>query len=307
MKKILSGEPVPNIAENKRFTIVNESVRKGFVQELDGYTIDEVKRLKKAHKVSSKIEIIQGVTVRYLTPPKINEYHANHLFIHMHPGGHIFGGGEASIHEGILIAALAGIQVISIDYRMPPAHPYPAGLEDVLTVYKELLKKTPAEHIAIGGSSAGGGLALATIHQLKALNLDLPSVIFAGSPWADLTKTGDSHFTNEGIDHILISYDGWLKDAAKFYAGKNDIKNPLISPIYGDFSSFPPTYLVTGTRDLFLSDVVRTHRKLKQAGTLAELNVYEGLSHIDYLINANIPESKEIFEELAKFLKQHLK
>ncbi len=306
-RKILSAEKTPNIEENKRFTITEESFREGFIQELDGYTINEVEKLKKELKVSSEKEIIKGVTVRRLTPLKIDEQHTEHLFIHLHPGGHIFGGGEASIHEGILIAALANIEVISIDYRMPPTHPYPAGLEDVITIYKELLKKTSPENIAIGGSSAGGGLAFAAIHQLKVLNLDLPKAIFAGSPWVDLTKTGDSHFTNEGIDHILISYEGWLKEAAKFYAGENDLKKPLISPIYGDFTLFPPTHLVIGTRDLFLSDVVRAHRKLKQAGIIAELNVYEGLSHIDYLIYSNIPESKEIFKELNKFLKQYLK
>ena len=144
------------------------------------------------------------------------------------------------------------------------------------------------------------------IHKFKELNLDLPAAVFAGTPWSDLSKTGDSQYTNEGIDHILVSYDGWMKDAAKLYGGEYDLKNPLISPVYGDFTSFPPTYLVTGTRDLLLSDVVRTHRKIKLAEGIAELNVYEGMSHAGYLLFPNIPESTQVYTELGEFLTKYL-
>ncbi len=161
----------------------------------------------------------------------------------------------------MVIASQVKIPVLSIDYRMPPEHPFPGAVQDVVAVYKHLLKTRHARSIALGGSSAGGGLALASTHKLIELGLDIPAALFAGTPWADLTKTGDSHYTNEGIDRILVTYDGLLADAAKLFAGDHDMKNPLISPVYGDFTGFFPTYLVTGTRDLFLSDVVRTHRK----------------------------------------------
>ena len=110
----------------------------------------------------------------------------------------------------------------------------------------------------------------------------------------------------EGIDRILVGYDGLLSASARLYAGDHDLKNPLLSPLYGDFQGFPPTYLVTGTRDLFLSDVVRTHRKLREAGVVADLNVYEGVSHADYLVMPTSPESQQVFAELGGFLRQHL-
>jgi monoterpene epsilon-lactone hydrolase len=100
----------------------------------------------------------------------------------------------------------------------------------------------------------------------------------AGTPWSDMTRTGDTYFTNEKVDNILVSNDGWLGDAAKLYDNGDDLRAQL-SPIYGDLSGFPPTILTSGTRELFLSNAVRVHRKLRQAGTVADLHVFEGQSH----------------------------
>ena len=114
-------------------------------------------------------------------------------------------------------------------------------------------------------------------------------------------------YTNEGLDRVLVTYDGSLGAAARLYAAGHDMKDPLISPIYGDFDGFPATMLVTGTRDLFLSDVVRTHRKLRAAGVTADLHVYEGMSHAGYLVAAQSPESIDMYQELSAFLDKHLK
>jgi acetyl esterase/lipase len=121
-----------------------------------------------------------------------------------------------------------------------------------------------------------------------------------------LTKNGDSLYVNEGIDRKIVTYDGFITAAAKLYANGTDLKNPGLSPVYGDFSGFPPTMLVTGTRDLFLSLTVRVHRKMKAAGVVADLNVYEGLSHVEYFVVPDAPESIEVYSELKKFLKQYL-
>ena len=125
-------------------------------------------------------------------------------------------------------------------------------------------------------------------------------------PWTDLTKTGDSYYTNEGVDRLLVTYDGLLEGAARLYAGDHDLKDPLISPIYGDFHGFPPTFLVTGTRDLFLSCTVRAHTALRAAGAVADILVFEGVSHGDYATEADSPESKQTYAELNAFLLQHL-
>ena len=121
-----------------------------------------------------------------------------------------------------------------------------------------------------------------------------------------MTKTGDSYFVNEGVDNILVSYDGWLEDAAKLYAAGHDLKDPMLSPVYGDVTGFPPTLLTSGTRDLFLSNTVRMHLKLRQAGVNADLIVFEGMSHAQYHLNPGAPETRFHFTELGKFFSSHL-
>ncbi|MBV8606218.1 MAG: alpha/beta hydrolase [Singulisphaera sp.] len=121
-----------------------------------------------------------------------------------------------------------------------------------------------------------------------------------------MTETGDSYRTNEWLDNVLVSYNGYVSHAAQLYANGHDMKDPQLSPIYGDFHGFPPAILTTGTRDLFLSNTVRTHRKLREAGVEAELQVFEGISHAQYQLAANTPESKEAFEEIARFFDAHL-
>jgi monoterpene epsilon-lactone hydrolase len=98
-----------------------------------------------------------------------------------------------------------------------------------------------------------------------------------------------------------------LEGAAKLYAGDHALTDPLLSPVYDDFKGFPPTYLVSGTRDMFLSNTVRVHRKLRTAGVVADLNVYEGFSHGEYLKVFESPESQQVYAELRAFLLEHLK
>jgi len=121
--------------------------------------------------------------------------------------------------------------------------------------------------MAIVGTSTGGGMTLAMILRAKQEGLALPAAIAPGTPWSDLTETGDSYKTNEWLDNVLVSYSGYLSHAAALYANGHDMKDPQLSPIYGDFHGFPPAILTTGTRDLFLSNTVRTHRKLREAGS----------------------------------------
>ena len=250
-------------------------------------------------------DIIAGVAVHRVVPNDV--VLGKGLFIYVHGGAYVFGGGDASVGEGALIAARSGITTISIDYRMPPDDPHPAAVTDLEMVYRALLETHDATNIGMGGTSAGGGLSMAAVHHFKALGLPIPGALYLGTPWADLTKTGDTMFTLEGIDRVLVTYDGMLEAAALLYADGEDLKDPLLSPVYGDLAGFPATYLVTGTRDMFLSDTVRVHRKLRNSGVEADLNVYEGLSHAEYAFVAGSPEHEATYRELAEFLRRHLK
>ena len=233
--------------------------------------------------------------------------HEEHIFLYVHGGAYVFGGGPAAVSEAVVISATSGIPSVAIDYRMPPDHPFPAAVDDMEAVYRELLETHRPSSIAIGGTSAGGGLTLAAVHRFKAVGLPVPGALYLGTPWADLTDASDSLHTNEGIDRILVTYDGMLASAAKLYAGEAELTHALISPVYGDFTGFPPTYLVTGTRDMLLSDTARVHRKLRVAGVVADLNVYEGLSHAEYAFLVGSPEYQQTYGELAQFLATHLR
>jgi epsilon-lactone hydrolase len=160
--------------------------------------------------------------------------------------------------------------------------------------------------MAIFGTSTGGGLTLAMILRAKAENTPLPAAIAPSTPWSDLADIGDSYKTNEWVDNVLVTWNGWLGDAARLYAGSHDMKEPYLSPIYGDFQGFPPAILTSGTRDLFLSNTVRTHRKLRRAGVEADLNIYEGQSHAQFDNDPDAPETKEAFTDIAKFFDKHL-
>ncbi|MFT4302022.1 MAG: alpha/beta hydrolase [Desulfovibrio sp.] len=279
---------------------------KSFVQSVAEATATELPGLREQMEVTVTPGSIAGVPVFTVTPRKIRPENSERILLHLHGGGYVLNPGETGTYEAILMAGMGGFKVLSVDYRMAPDFPYPAAMDDAVAVYRELLKTVPAEKIGVFGTSTGGGMTLALGLRAKAEGLPLPAALAPGTPWTDLTQTGDSYFVNEGVDNILVSYDGWLGEAAKVYANGHDMKDPMLSPIYGDVSGFPPTLLTTGTRDLFLSNTIRMHLKLRQAGIDADLIVFEGMSHAHYLMDPNAPETRFHFTELKKFFNQHL-
>ncbi|HEY1454585.1 MAG TPA: alpha/beta hydrolase [Roseiarcus sp.] len=268
--------------------------------------LDGLPALRQALGVTIQPAVIGGVKAFILEPRAIPPKNRNRLLVLIHGGAYVFYPGEAGTGEGTLMAGLGGFKVICIDYRMPPNDPYPAALDDTIAVWRELLKSTKPENVGMFGTSSGGGLLLATMLRAKDERLPLPGAIAPGTPWSDLDKIGDSYFANAWIDNYLVNYDRELASAARLYASGQDLRNPYLSPVYGDFSGFPPTILTTGTRDLFLSNTVRVHRKLRRAGVIAELNVYEGVSHAEYLALPDVPETREAFGEIAEFFDRHL-
>ena len=241
-----------------------------------------------------------------LTPESIPEANRNRLLFHLHGGGYVLFPGESGTREAILMAGYSGMKVISVDYRMPPDFPYPAALDDAIAVWKEVVKITNPKNIAIFGTSTGGGMTLAIVLRAEKEGLPLPAATAPCTPWSDLTKTGDTYFTNEMLDNVLVSDDGWLGDAAKLYADGHDPKDPMLSPVYGEFRGFSPTILTSGTRDLFLSNTVRVHRKMRAGGVDAELQIFEGQSHAQYQADPSAPETKEYFAEVALFFDKDL-
>jgi monoterpene epsilon-lactone hydrolase len=262
--------------------------------------------LRERFGVKSEPMTVNGVRAYMVTPNVIPLENRNRLLVHVHGGCYVLSGGEAATTEAIYMAGFGHFKVLSIDYRRPPEFPYPAALDDGIAVWKEALKMAQPKNMAIFGTSAGGALTLSMVLRAKQEGLPLPGAIAPGTPMSDLTKTGDSFYTNFMVDNVLVGSDGRCDAMARLYANGHDLKDPMLSPVYGDMHGFPPAILTTGTRDLLLSNTVRVHRKLRQAGVDAELQVYEGQSHAHYMRDSSAPETKEAFEEIARFFDRHL-
>ena len=249
---------------------------------------------------------IDGVKAYRVTPEVIPPENRNRLLVHVHGGCFVSFPGESGTVEAVYMAGFGRFKVISVDYRMPPDHPYPAALDDAMTVWKAATKMALPKNMAIFGSSAGGNLTLAMVLRAKQDKLPLPAAIAPGTPMSDLTGAGDSFQTNAMLDNVLVTYGANCDKRAALYTSGRDLKDPMLSPVYGDMRGFPPAILTTGTRDLLLSNTVRVHRKLRQAGVEAVLQVFEGQSHAQYYRDVSAPETKEAFEEIARFFDKHL-
>ncbi len=228
------------------------------------------------------------------------------VILYLHGGAFTLEDPFVTLPLSIPVAEQTGLKVIAVDYRLAPEHPYPAALDDCLAVYRDLLKTHRPGQIGVYGDSAGGGLALSLVLRAHAEKLPMPAVLALISPWADLTNTGDTYATLKGISPVL-DYEKNLRASATAYAGKRDLKDPLISPVYADYPAhFPPTLIQIGTRDMFLSNCARLQRKLKTASAnTVELSLWEGMWH-NFQAYSDIPEAGQALTELSRFLAQPL-
>ncbi len=221
------------------------------------------------------------------------------VVLDMHGGGLFLCGGELCRMMGIGTAARMGRRVWTIDYRMPLEHPYPSALDDCIAAYRALLRERSPREIVVSGGSAGGNLAAGLLLRARDEGLPMPAGLLLNTPEADLTESGDSFQTNEGVDPGLHS----LMPVNLLYADGHDLAHPYLSPLFGDLKGFPPTLLSTGTRDLYLSNTVRMHRALRAANVPAELHVTEAAPHTGF---PGSPEGEQINKEIRRFIHEIL-
>jgi acetyl esterase/lipase len=245
---------------------------------------------------------VDDVPVYVVTPDGLADDPDQPIYLDIHGGGFTMGFGPTCVVMAKRMTSQVGMKVWSVDYRMPPDHPYPAALDDCLAVYRRLLEDHPPERVVVGGASAGGNLAGALMLRARDEGLPMPAALVLLTPEADLTESGDTFATNLGIDSVLTSS---LATSIALYADGHDLTDPYLSPLFGTYSpSFPPTLLQSGTRDLFLSNTVRLHRKLRAAGVDAELHVFEAMPHGGFF---GAPEDDEIGVEVRRFIAAHLR
>lgn len=184
---------------------------------------------------------------------------------------------------------------------MPPDDPFPAALDDCVAAYRYALERHAPERIVVGGRSAGGNLAAALLLRARDEGLPMPAGLVLLSPQLDLTESGDSFEVNRLVDVVL---PGSLLPSSRLYAAAADLQQPYLSPLFGDVTGFPPTFIQSGTRDLFLSNAARMHRALCRAAVPAELHVFEAMPHGGFM--GGTPEDRELNEAVARFVRRCL-
>lgn len=219
-------------------------------------------------------------------------------YLDFHGGALVFGGGEACRAQARMQADQHGGVCYGVDYRMPPEHPYPAALDDAVMAYRHVLERHAPSRIVVGGRSAGGNLAAALLLRAADEGLPMPAGLVLLSPEVDLTESGDSFQVNQMVDVVL---PGSLMRNNLLYAAGADLSHPYLSPLFGALDGFPPTFVQSGTRDLFLSSAVRMHRALRRAQVEAELHVFEAMPHGGF--QGNTPEDRDLAAEVARFVR----
>jgi acetyl esterase/lipase len=256
--------------------------------------------LLKMFPVTVKDSTVAGVPVREVLPSTIK--HKDRVLICLHGGG--FNADSGSYSESIPVAGLTGVRVVSVLYRLAPENPFPAGLDDVIAVYKELLKAYKPSRIGIFGSSAGAGLALQAAVKMKQLKMPMPAALGPFSATASMADGGDSRslYNTDGLRGYVPIPNGTLNPE---YVGKTDPHDPVLSPIGADLHNMPPTLFLTSERDLLLSSTSSLSRAFIREGNRSQLIVFEGLPHCFWNNNA-LPESREAWGYMAEFFDREL-
>jgi epsilon-lactone hydrolase len=273
--------------------------------DVDAYTARAKEQWLKVCPVKIAEDAIAGVPVRSITPVDVPKANADKVLLDLHGGG--FDSDSGSYTETIPIAYYSQVPVVGALYRLAPEHPFPAAVDDVVAVYRELLKTHKPEQIAIYGTSAGAILTGEVAVKLKQLNLPEPAALGIFSGAGDFARPGDSYrlYALRGFSGYLATPDADKRE--KFpYTGTTDLKDPVLSPIYADLKDLPPTLFVTSGRDLLLSGTTDLHRAFLRAGDDAQLIVFDGLPHA-FWYDPELPESVEANQAMAKFLSGHLK
>ncbi len=272
----------------------------------DDFNSALVEQMRVRFDVVIKPETVGGIKADVVTPAQgISPANKTRVLINLHGGGFMWGAHSGGLVESIPIASVGRIKVITIDYREAPEYSFPAASEDVAAVYASLLKSYKARDIGIYGGSAGGILAAESVAWFSTHGLPAPGAIgtFCGSI---LDVQGDSAFIAPILTGQPIAEKPLSLFDFPYFKGVNP-KDPLALPGNSPalLGKFPPTLLISGSRDFALSSVLRSHALLGQANVDTELHVYEGMWH-GFFVYPNLPESLAAYSVIVRFFDRHL-
>lgn len=230
----------------------------------------------------------------------VNRAHMKkYVVLHCHGGGYSTG---SCLYARTLTSKLAestSMDVLCFDYRLAPENPYPAAIEDAMKAWNYLmLLGYGARDVILTGDSAGGNLALALSLKLKEQRRLLPRGLVLMSPWTDLTSSGESFESKSSLDPVLNR--PYIDRMVSAYALGQDLKDPMVSPLFGRFEGFPPTYIQVGENEILLSDAVRLHQAFVDANVPVKMDIYPGMWHVFQM--SPVKAAREAMNKNAEFI-----
>ena len=231
---------------------------------------------------------------------------ASRVLMFFHGGGYC--SGSIRSHRRLVTEAgrSAGIRTLAVGYRLAPEHPFPAAIEDASTAWHFLRQQgIAARHIAIGGDSAGGGLALVLNNRLRDADEELPGCVWLVSPWTDLTMSGSTLITKDNVDPII--HKGYLGELADAYVPPGvGRKDPRVSPLYADLKGLPPMLVQVGSAETLLADATRFAAAAGAADVSVTLEIWPHMIHAWPMWNAGLKPGRSALAHAGAFMRAHL-
>ncbi len=222
----------------------------------------------------------------------------------LHGGGFTAGSPRTHRRLAAFLGRATKTPVLVPDYRLAPEHPFPAALKDALIVFRWLTRTAGyrAEDVVVAGDSAGGGLALAMMLALRSANAPQPRAAVLLSPWTDLTISGTSHITRAKRDPKVTG--AALRQAARYYAGERNLREPLISPHFADFEQLPAMLIHVGDEEVLLDDSRGLAERARASGVAVSLRQWSGMWHVFHETGPDLPEAAEALSEIGSYVQQ---
>ena len=270
-----------------------EGRRRSFEKITDGFTIDVTAKYSRANA--------GGVTAEWVAAESASD---SRVVLYFHGGGYIIG--SPRTHRAMLahLSQDSSARVLALDYRLAPEHPFPAPVEDSVAAYRWLLSEgyDPAR-IAFAGDSAGGGLTVSALVQIRYLGLPMPGAGVCVSPWVDMEGLGESMGTRAKVDPMVGKEN--LMVSAKTYLGGADPRAPLAAPLYADLRGLPPILIQVGDAEVLLDDSTRLAGVAREAGVQVQMDVWDDMIHVWHLFAPILPEGKQAIKQAGDFIKKH--
>jgi acetyl esterase/lipase len=221
--------------------------------------------------------------------------------LYCHGGGYTSGNLGYSRPLASKLSQATGWETLCFEYRLAPEHPYPAAVEDALKAWDYLMYQGyGARDVTVAGDSAGGNLALVLLQRLKAMGRQLPGHLVLLSPWTDMTASGASYTQRAQLDPSITKE--YIYAVRKAYAGKEPLDSPMLSPLFGDFTGFPPTLVQVGSCELLYSDAEQLQKRMAQAGVFCRLEEWEEMWHVFQMYP--IKRAGEAMDHIRAFLQR---